>query len=159
MPSDLDLDTDADPADDISDPVAAARLAHLNYVTDSKPGYSRVPADGGWTFLDTKGRPITDERTIARIKKLAIPPAYADVWICKDPNGHLQAVGRDARGRKQYRYHPRWRTVRDEAKFNKMLAFSRVLPMIRAQVRHDLALPACRSAGCWRRSWRCSTRR
>ena len=139
----LDTDVEADPHDDIADPVAAARAAHLRYVSDAKPGYTRVPAEDGhgWTFLDTKARPIADEKTIARIKKLAIPPAYTDVWICKDPNGHLQAVGRDARGRKQYRYHARWRTVRDEAKFNKMLVFSRVLPSIRDRVKHDLGLP------------------
>ena len=127
--------------DDIADPIAAARAARLHYVTDSKPGLSRVKTEEGWTFLDPDGHEITDERTIARIRKLAIPPAYTDVWICRDPNGHLQAVGRDARGRKQYRYHARWRTVRDEAKFAKMIIFSRVLPAIRAQVRHDLALP------------------
>ena len=129
--------------EDLHDPAAAARAAHLHYVSDSSPGFSRVRTrdSKNWTFLDTRGKPITDEATIARIRKLAIPPAYEDVWICKDPNGHLQAVGRDARGRKQYRYHPRWRVVRDEAKFNKMLVFSRVLPAVRAQVRHDLALP------------------
>ena len=143
MPLDTKTDVGSDPADDIADPEAAARAAHLHYVTDAKPGFTRVRTEDGqgWTFLDTHGRPITDEKTIARIRKLAIPPAYTAVWICKDPNGHLQAVGRDARGRKQYRYHARWRTVRDEAKFNKMLVFSRVLPSIRAQVRHDLALP------------------
>ena len=141
--TDIEADPQADQTDDIADPEAAARAARLHYVSDSKPGYTRIRTEDGqgWTFLDTKGRPITDEKTIARVKKLAVPPAYTDVWICKDPNGHLQAVGRDARGRKQYRYHARWREVRDQAKFNKMLVFSRVLPAIREQVRHDLGLP------------------
>ncbi len=95
----------------------------------------------GFEYYLPDGTRLTDEAQIARIKKLAIPPAYQDVWICRDPNGHLQATGRDARGRKQYRYHPRWRTVRDEAKYHRMLQFGRVLPKIRAQVDHDLALP------------------
>ena len=125
----------------VLDPVAAARAAKLRYVTDRKPGLSRVRGDGGFTYYDTDGSVITDEVTLTRIRKLAIPPAYADVWICRDPRGHLQAVGRDARGRKQYRYHPRWRVVRDEAKYGKMLVFGRVLPMIRAQVKQDLSLP------------------
>jgi DNA topoisomerase-1 len=87
------------------------------------------------------GSPIGDARTLARIRGLAIPPAYTDVWICPDPRGHVQATGRDARGRKQYRYHARWREVQDELKFDRMLAFSRALPRIRRQVRRDLARP------------------
>jgi len=125
---------------DLHDPVAAAHAAHLRYVSDKKPGITRVRDGENWAFHDTDGSMITDERTVARIKKLAIPPAYVDVWICRDPSGHLQAVGRDAKGRKQYRYHAKWREVRDEAKFGKMLIFGRVLPAIRAQVREDLAL-------------------
>lgn len=117
----------------------AARAAHLRYVSDNRPGITRVWRDDGWDFIDTDGSVITDPDNIARIKKLAIPPAYADVWICRDPRGHLQAVGRDARGRKQYRYHPKWREVRDEAKYGNMLVFGRVLPAIRARVKHDLA--------------------
>jgi len=124
----------------LHDPVAAARAAHLRYVSDRRPGIRRVREGDGFAFHDTDGRLITDERVLDRIRKLAIPPAYTDVWICRDPRGHLQAVGRDARGRKQYRYHARWREVRDEAKYGKMLTFGRVLPAIRAQVRHDLAL-------------------
>jgi DNA topoisomerase-1 len=85
------------------------------------------------------GDKITDEGTLARIRKLAIPPAYEDVWICPRPNGHLQAVGRDARGRKQYRYHPRWREVRDAGKYGKLLLFGKVLPKIRAKVEEDLS--------------------
>ena len=125
----------------VLDPVAAARAAKLRYVSDRKPGFTRKRVDDGFEFFDTDGSKITDEATIARIKKLAIPPAYTDVWICRDPNGHLQAVGRDARGRKQYRYHPNWRAVRDENKYGKMLVFGRVLPTIREQVGKDLSLP------------------
>jgi DNA topoisomerase-1 len=84
---------------------------------------------------------VDDEKTLSRIRKLAIPPAYTDVWICRDPNGHIQAVGRDARGRKQYRYHARWRETRDEAKYSKMLLFGRKLPVIRERVAHDLGRP------------------
>ncbi len=120
------------------DPEEAARVAHLHYVSDAKPGISREMSEAGWVFRGPDGAAIEDERVIARINKLAIPPAYTAVWICRDPNGHLQAVGRDARGRKQYRYHARWRAVRDEAKFGKMLVFGRVLPAIRTRVRTDL---------------------
>ena len=122
-------------------PEEAAEAAHLHYVTDSKPGISRQATKDGFDFFLPNGTKITDDRVIARIKKLAIPPAYTDVWICRDPNGHLQAVGRDARGRKQYRYHPRWRTTRDEAKYGKMLVFGRKLPVIRENVEKDLSLP------------------
>ena len=126
---------------DPHDPHAAARAAHLRYVSDHKPGITRVRRDDEWQFIDTDGSVITDPDTIARIKKLAIPPAYTNVWICRDPRGHLQAVGRDARSRKQYRYHAKWREVRDEAKYGKMLVFGRVLPAIRAQVKRDLSCP------------------
>ncbi len=125
---------------DLHDPLQAARAAHLRYVSDKKPGISRVKTEEGWDFVNPDGSVITDEDTITRIKKLAIPPAYTDVWICKDPRGHIQAVGRDARGRKQYRYHAKWREVRDEAKYGKMLVFGRVLPAIRDRVKHDLSL-------------------
>ena len=128
-------------ADDLLDPKTAAKAARLHYVSDSKPGISRVAKKDGWAFFQPDGTRITDEADIARIKKLAIPPAYTDVWICRDPNGHLQAVGRDARGRKQYRYHARWRAVRDEAKYGKMLVFGTKLPAIRARVEQDLARP------------------
>ena len=125
------------------DPRGAARAAKLRYVNDKKPGISRRLNDDGktWRFFMPDGSEITDEDEIARIRKLAIPPAYTAVWICPDPRGHLQAVGRDARGRKQYRYHAKWRTIRDEAKYGKMLVFGRVLPVIRAHVHSDLALP------------------
>jgi DNA topoisomerase-1 len=116
-----------------------AKEAGLRYVSDSAPGLRRKRARDGFTFHKPDGVQITDAVEIARIRKLAIPPAYEDVWICRFPNGHLQATGRDARGRKQYRYHPKWRTVRDEGKFERMLVFSRVLPQIRARVDADLA--------------------
>ena len=119
---------------------ASAKAAKLRYVSDRKPGITRVRIEGGFEFIDPHGAVITGEDEIARLKKLAIPPAYTDVWICADPRGHLQAVGRDARGRKQYRYHAHWREVRDEAKYGKMLTFGRVLPRIREQVQHDLRL-------------------
>ncbi len=123
------------------DPVEAARTARLRYVTDQEPGFTRRRRGDGFEYLDTDGRPITDEKVLERIRSLAIPPAYTDVWICRSANGHLQAVGRDARGRKQYRYHPRWRAVRDEAKYGKMLVFGRVLPKIRRRLEEDLARP------------------
>ena len=119
---------------------AAARAAHLRYVSDRRPGIRRVRTPKGFRYVAPDGSRITDEETISRIQKLAIPPAYEQVWICPDANGHLQAAGRDARGRKQYRYHPRWRQVRDESKYAKMLVFGRVLPTIRTRVEHDLAL-------------------
>ncbi len=118
---------------------AAARAAHLRYVSSDRPGIRRVRTPKGFRYLAPDGATITDEETIARIQRLAIPPAYEDVWICPNPAGHLQAVGRDGRGRKQYRYHPRWRSVRDEAKYTKMLIFGRVLPEIRKTVERDLA--------------------
>jgi DNA topoisomerase-1 len=119
---------------------AAARAAHLHYTSDSKPGFTREAGADGFVYRNPDGTLIKDEEVLARIRKLAIPPAYTDVWICKNPNGHIQAIGRDARGRRQYRYHPRWRAVRDEAKYGKMLVFGSKLPDIRARVEHDLAL-------------------
>ncbi len=123
----------------VEDLRTAAKVAHLRYVSDRRPGISRLREADGFRYVAPDGAPVTDEDTLARIRKLAIPPAYEAVWICPYPNGHLQAVGRDARGRKQYRYHPRWRAVRDEAKYTKMLVFGRVLPEIRARVARDLA--------------------
>ena len=125
----------------ISDPVESAQAAGLRYVSDTQPGIRRKKAGKGFGYVGTDGKPIKDEKELARIRSLAIPPAYTDVWICPSPNGHIQATGRDARGRKQYRYHPKWREVRDETKFGRMLAFSEVLPKIRARLEKDLALP------------------
>ena len=121
-------------------PKEAARAAHLRYVSDAKPGITRRPAREGWDYFAPDGTRITEEEELARIRKLAVPPAYRDVWICPHANGHIQAVGRDARGRKQYRYHTRWREVRDESKYSHMLVFGRELPKIRARVNHDLGL-------------------
>ena len=126
---------------DPADPAVAARAAKLRYVSDKQPGIRRRREANGFTYLNPDGSEVTDEDTLARIRKLAIPPAYEDVWICRIPNGHLQAVGRDARGRKQYRYHARWRLIRDESKFGKMLAFGRILPEIRRRVAEHLARP------------------
>lgn len=103
------------------------------------PGIRRKKAGKGFTYVDHDGKTIRDSKELARIRALAIPPAYTDVWICPSPNGHIQATGRDARRRKQYRYHPKWREVRDETKFGRMLAFSEVLPRIRRRVERDLS--------------------
>jgi DNA topoisomerase-1 len=122
------------------DPAETAKLAKLRYVRDTANGITRKLTKKGFVFFQPDGTRITDPEEQARIRKLAIPPAYTDVWICPDPNGHLQAVGRDARGRKQYRYHARWREVREDAKYGKMLLFGEKLPAIRDRVAQDLAL-------------------
>jgi DNA topoisomerase-1 len=119
----------------------AAKLVGLRYVSDDVPGITRKPAKNGFRYYDADGMPIRDEDTLARIKSLAIPPAWTDVWICPRNNGHIQATGRDARKRKQYRYHPRWRSVRDEAKYGRMLSFGKALPTIRKKVERALGLP------------------
>jgi DNA topoisomerase IB len=103
------------------------------------PGITRRRAGKGWVYLDPKGRQVTDPETLARIKSLVIPPAWTDVWICPYPNGHIQAVGLDARGRRQYIYHPRWRVRRDHAKFDRMVSFARALPDLRCAVDELLA--------------------
>src|SRR5690606_5515321 len=103
------------------------------------PGYRRRRAGKGFSHIDADGMPIRDAETLRRIRRLAIPPAWADVWICPDPDGHIQATGRDQRGRKQYRYHPAWTACRDEAKFSSLAAFGRVLPRLRQRVDADLA--------------------
>ncbi len=123
------------------DPKDAARAARLRYVHDRQPGFRRERVgEKQFRVLDHAGAEVTDEAHLQRVRKLAIPPAYEDVWICRYENGHLQATGRDARGRKQYRYHARWREVRDESKYERMLVFGSVLPRIREQVAADLAL-------------------
>ena len=120
---------------------AAAKAAKLRYINDRTPGITRIRTAEGFAYRHPDGCKIKDEETLTRIRKLAIPPAYEKVWICPDPSGHLQAVGRDARGRKQYRYHARWREVRDESKYGRMLLFGKVLPKIRARVEQDLGRP------------------
>jgi DNA topoisomerase I len=124
------------------EPVASAREAGLLYVSEDKAGIRRVKAGPkNFRYFDGAGKPVQDKSTLARIRRLAIPPAWTEVWICPKENGHLQATGRDARGRKQYRYHSRWREVRDETKFNRMLEFAQALPRIRRAVRRHLKLP------------------
>jgi DNA topoisomerase-1 len=120
------------------DPLAAAKLAKLRHVSDDMPGITRLKARHGFNYQLPDGELLRDLNTLQRIRSLAIPPAWTAVWICPYANGHLQAVGRDKRGRKQYRYHPRWREVRDESKYGKMLIFGKVLPMIRERVEADL---------------------
>ncbi len=118
-----------------------ARQAGLLYVSDAEPGIRRLRCGRGFRYLDAEGRPVRDADTLERIRRLAIPPAYADVWICGSPRGHLQATGRDARGRKQYRYHADWRSCRDSGKFDRLPAFADALPGLRRRLRADLALP------------------
>lgn len=126
----------------VSDPVEAAKAVGLRYVSDDRPGIRRKPrGKKGFIYIGTDGEQIRDPEEIKRIESLAIPPAYRDVWICPLSNGHLQATGRDAKGRKQYRYHALWRSVRDQTKFTRMLVFSKVLPTLRQQLEHDLSLP------------------
>ena len=121
------------------DPVESARAAGLRYVTDDEPGIRRKKRGKGFTYVDPQGRTVKDEKTLERIRKLAIPPAWTDVWICSRPNGHLQATGRDARGRKQYRYHAEWREVRDETKFGRMIAFGEALPKLHERLEQDMS--------------------
>ena len=118
--------------------VIAAKSAGLRYINDGDPGITRARAGRAFVYRDAKGRRIADAATLGRIKRLAIPPAWTDVWICPTANGHIQAVGRDARGRKQYRYHADWRATRDESKYERMIAFARTLPRIRRRVARDL---------------------
>ena len=113
----------------------------LRYTSDANPGMRRVGSAPDFHYIGADGERVDDERTLARIAKLVLPPAWTDVWITTDPRGHLQATGRDARGRKQYRYHARWREERDSNKFDRLAAFGRALPRIRTAVERDLALP------------------
>src|SRR5258706_16412475 len=122
-------------------PSDSAAAAGLSYVTDARPGLSRKRRGRGLIFIGLDGKPVRDRESVRRIKALAIPPAWTDVWICPRSNGHLQATGRDSKGRKQYRYHPRWREVRDETKYSRLVSFGDSLPGIRKSVQHDLSLP------------------
>jgi DNA topoisomerase I len=119
----------------------AARAAGLRFATDARPGITRRRRGRGFSYHDPEGRVIRDPDLLRRIRALAIPPAWTDVWICPWPNGHIQATGRDARGRKQHRYHPDWRAHRDEQKYGRLIAFARALPRIRRRVDEDLARP------------------
>jgi len=129
------------PAGERSSPIdvgAAAKEAGLRYVSDHMKGIHRRRAGRAFSYRTASGDTVTDPATLARIRKLAIPPAWNSVWICASANGHLQATGIDARGRKQYRYHTGWRALRDETKYNRMVAFGRALPAIRERVASDL---------------------
>jgi len=123
------------------DPTESARVAGLRYVSDEAPGIQRRRAGQGFRYLAADGASVRDAATLSRIRRLAIPPAWTEVWICPRDDGHLQATGRDARRRKQYRYHPRWREVRDETKYGRLIAFGAALPRIRRRVTRDLARP------------------
>ncbi|MGH8297976.1 MAG: DNA topoisomerase IB [Steroidobacteraceae bacterium] len=125
----------------LPDSVHAAKAARLRYVSDRQPGITRKLQKGGFVYRDAQGSRIDDSAELARIKALAVPPAWRDVWICPQESGHLQATGRDARRRKQYRYHPRWRRTRDETKYEHLLEFGGALPAIRRRVEADLSLP------------------
>jgi DNA topoisomerase IB len=121
----------------------AERMAAANglkYVSDAMPGITRRRRSGRFEYFSPANRRLRRARELTRINKLAIPPAYRDVWICADPRGHLQATGRDARGRKQYRYHPRWDALRDAVKFDRMIEFGATLPQLRRRLLQDLAL-------------------
>lgn len=125
----------------VEDPEESARIAGLVHVDPDEPGISRRRRGRGFSYSTPTGRPLRSERVRARIDRLAIPPAWSDVWICPDPNGHIQAAGRDERGRLQYRYHDRWTEVRAARKFAQLGGFGAMLPRIRAAVTEDLASP------------------
>ncbi len=126
----------------VADPKKSAKAVGLHYVSGDLPGISRNKIGKQFQFIRPNGKPISNPRELGRIKSLVIPPAWKKVWICPIENGHLQATGRDDRGRKQHRYHRRWREVRDETKFNRIMMFSKTLPKIRQRVRKDLTLPS-----------------
>ena len=120
---------------------ATAKEAGLRYVSDHQPGLSRKPRGKSFRYLDRQGKAVRDPDVLARIRSLVIPPAWTDVWICAVANGHIQATGRDQRGRKQYRYHPRWREVRDDTKYERILSFARALPALRKRCDEELRRP------------------
>ena len=121
--------------------VESAEAAGLRYVTDAAPGIRRQRRGRGFVYVGADGAVVQDRAELDRIRKLVIPPRWTEVWICPNPAGHLQVTARDARGRKQYRYHPKYRAVRDETKFGRMMAFSEILPLIRERVERDINLP------------------
>lgn len=129
-----------EPNPDVVDPADAAESAGLVYVSDEKPGITRERDGDGFRYLKARGEPVTDASTLERIRALAIPPAWTEVWICPRAKGHIQATGRDAKGRKQYRYHPQFREVRESTKFEHMMEFARALPAIRATLARHMAL-------------------
>lgn len=123
---------------DVTSPEELARLARLKYVLDDEAGFARHMNGSGFQYINGHGRPLRDARHITRIETLAIPPAWTDVWICRQPDGHLQATGRDARGRKQYIYHEQWREIANQAKFLRLKPCGRFLPVLRRRVSRDL---------------------
>lgn len=123
------------------DPALSAEIAGLKYVSDAEPGIKRVKSGDTFSYVDPNGKRLTDEKTLKRIASLVIPPAWTDVWICQSADGHLQAVGRDAKGRKQYRYHPAYRYQRDQTKYSRLLAFGKALPGMRQRIEDDMNLP------------------
>src|SRR5688500_19251068 len=125
----------------VKDPVESAESAGLRYVSDTMPGIRRKRSGSGFSYVGPDGKTVKDAATLARIRSLAIPPAYVDVWICPSANGHIQATGRDARGRKQYRYHPKWRGTRAQTKFHRILAVREALPRIRSRLGGHLGKP------------------
>lgn len=125
---------------DIASSLSAAQEAGLRYVSDTVPGIRRTRVGEDFSYSQPDGKIIQDEKILERVRGLGIPPAWKDVWICPNSRGHIQATGRDAKGRKQYRYHSKWRKIRDETKYDRMLLFGKALPTIRLQVEHDLAL-------------------
>ncbi|MEY4513705.1 MAG: topoisomerase [Pseudomonadota bacterium] len=127
--------------DERADPVLSAERAGLRYVHDRQPGITRKKNGKGFSYLSAQGKVVRDTPTLKRIHALVIPPAWTDVWICADPNGHIQSTGRDVKGRKQYRYHTRFREVRDETKYEKIFDFAAALPKIRARCESDLSRP------------------
>ena len=130
----------SDSAQAVVDPRDAAKSAGLRYVSDDRPGIRRKKAGSGFTYTRADGSRLTERDALKRIKALAIPPAWTDVWICPFADGHIQATGRDAKGRKQYRYHARFREVRESTKYEHVVAFADALPSIREKVREHMAL-------------------
>jgi DNA topoisomerase-1 len=124
----------------IVDPKDAAQSAGLRYVNDARPGIRRRKSGKGFTYARVDSSRLREPDVLRRIKSLAIPPAWTDVWICPFADGHVQATGRDAKGRKQYRYHPRFREVRESTKYEHVVAFAEALPSVRAKVREHMAL-------------------
>ena len=129
-----------DENENVVDPKDAAESVGLRYVTDDKPGITREKDGDAFIYKGRDGKPITDEKVLDRIRKLAVPPAYTDIWICPRANGHIQATGRDVKGRKQYRYHAKFREVRDTAKYEHMFEFAKGLPQIRAKIKEHMGL-------------------
>jgi len=125
----------------VAEAMDAAEGAGLSYVSDDRPGYTRKAKGDDFEWFNADGELIRDEQRLLRIKRLAIPPAWTEVWVSPLPNGHIQATGRDARGRKQYLYHERWREVRDENKYDRIISFGKALPKIRRRITRDLKLP------------------